>query len=172
MNSLSTIELETSAESGINKFVEMFKNTPMTGYRYSHSIVDGVYLRHLSLQRGTLIVGATHKRDTTFILLKGSLKISDGIKMKHITAPHMIIAPEGTQRAGYAVEACEIISVHSAIGNTLEEIIDGIAEAPMEILGNEGNITLYIKGERLNEDIKSDSRLDLVYGSLQRIRGD
>ena len=157
---------------GLLKFVEMFKGMPMTGYRYTHSIVDGVYLRHLSLQRGVMIVGAKHKRDTTFILMKGSLKISDGITTKHITAPHMIIAPEGTQRAGYVVEDCEIITVHSAIGNTLEEIVDGIAEAPMEILGNEGNITLYIKGERLNEDIKSDSRLDLVYGAVQRLRGD
>ena len=162
----------TLMSKGILKFVEMFNGMPMTGYRYSHSIVDGVYLRHLYLQRGAMIVGAKHKRDTTFILMKGSLKISDGITTKHITAPHMIIAPEGTQRAGYAVEDCEVITVHSAIGNTLEEIIDGIAEAPMEILGNEGNITLYIKGERLNESIKPDSRLDLIDGAVQRLRSD
>ena len=69
-----------------------------------HETVDGLYLRRMSLNKGTCIVSGIHKRDHVWILLQGSIKISSELGEEEYSAPWVGYSQAGTQRLIYASE--------------------------------------------------------------------
>jgi len=69
-----------------------------------HELVDGLYLRRMSLNKGTGIISGIHKRDHVWILLQGSIKVSSELGEEEYLAPWVGYSPAGTQRLIYANE--------------------------------------------------------------------
>lgn len=153
-------------------FINSMKGLPPGKYSYKHYFSDGVYIREMTLKKGTVIAGAVHKRETAMAMLKGSMKIftEDGLKL--VKAPAITITPPGTQRAGVALEDTVIITIHRADTYDLDEMISELVEGSLEDLSGlrEGNYKLYIHGRKLiDEEIHSDSDKLAIRGHLQRI---
>ena len=69
-----------------------------------HFFMDGVYVREMTMYRGTVVVGAIHKDLHMCFLLKGHLTIASKDGAKDYIAPCYIIAEPGTRRVLYSHE--------------------------------------------------------------------
>jgi hypothetical protein len=63
-----------------------------------HFFMDGVYVREMTMYKGTVVVGAIHKDLHMCFLLKGHLTIASKDGAKDYIAPCYIIAEPGTRR--------------------------------------------------------------------------
>jgi hypothetical protein len=73
-------------------------------FKLEHDFTDGLYLRKMIMQEGSMIFSAIHKRDHVWFLLTGHLSISTGGNVEHFVAPYIGFSKAGTQRILYAHE--------------------------------------------------------------------
>lgn len=153
-------------------FIFSCKGLPKAKYEYEHILSDGVYIRKLKLPKGALIVGAVHKKETSMIILKGCIKVFSEDGLKTLKAGDIKISPQGTQRAGYAIEDTVLVTLHRADNYSLEEIVNEIGEGNLEELSgvDEGQYKLYINGRKMiDEKIQSNGKNLTGHGDLQRL---
>jgi len=93
-------------------------------FKYKHSFAEGLYVREMIMEKGTMVFSAIHKRSFPFFLLSGHLAISTEKGVEDFIAPCYIITPRGTKRIGYAIEESTIVTVHKNPDNLrdIEEI--------------------------------------------------
>lgn len=79
-----------------------------------HDFSEGVYLRKLSIPKGTLVVGKIHKHQHHNIITKGkAIVISEDKRKEIVTAPCTIVSEAGVKKIVYALEDTEWINVHN-----------------------------------------------------------
>lgn len=98
-----------------------------------HSVVDGVYTRIAYAKAGCIVVGCTHKKGGTAILLSGGIKQIDGDNKYEIFAPKIFNTEAGTQRVALALTDCTYATIHSVIATTVEEAEKEIFEEVPQI---------------------------------------
>ena len=69
-----------------------------------HFFMDGVYVRQMTMYKGTVVVGAIHKHLHMCFLLKGHLSVASRQGVKEYIAPCFIISNPGIKRVLYAHE--------------------------------------------------------------------
>lgn len=90
-----------------------FDKTPI-----EHFFMDGVYIRKMTMHKGTAVIGAIHKHLHMCFLLSGSLTVSSENGIVDYTAPCHIVATPGTQRVLYAHEKSVWYNTHKNPTNT------------------------------------------------------
>lgn len=105
-----------------------------------HWFADGMYCREMSWPAGGIILGAVHKTEHLFILIKGiaSFTTPEGIRRKH--APCVVVGVPGIQRVGLALTDCVVLNIHRTDKTDLAEIEAELVEIDpnsMYGLGNE-----------------------------------
>jgi hypothetical protein len=88
-----------------------------------HFFMKGVYVREMTMYKGTVVVGAIHKDLHMCFLLKGHLTIASEQGAKDYIAPCYIIAEPGTRRVLYSHEDSVWYNTHRNPEN-LKEIKD------------------------------------------------
>ena len=83
-----------------------------------HFFMDGVYVRQMTMYKGTVVVGAIHKHLHMCFLLKGHLSVASRQGVKEYIAPCFIIAEPGEQRVLYALEESLWFNTHKNPSNT------------------------------------------------------
>jgi len=153
-------------------FIDSCRGLPKTKYEYKHTISDGVYIRQMMIRKGTLIVGAVHKKETALMMISGSIKVfsEDGL---HILKPPMIkVSKPGTQRAGLALEDTILATIHRVDTTNLEEIVSEFIDGDISELGGitDGDYKLYINGRKIvDEKIQHTSKNIAGNGHIQRL---
>ena len=64
--------------------------------------MDGVYVREMTMYKGTVVIGAIHKHLHMCFLLEGHLSVASEIGVNEYVAPCFIIAEPGEKRVLYA----------------------------------------------------------------------
>lgn len=72
--------------------------------KLEHELVDGLYLRRMILNKGTVIISAIHKRDHVWFLLSGSITVVSKNGTEKFSAPWVNYSESGSQRVIYADE--------------------------------------------------------------------
>ena len=80
--------------------------------------MDGVYIREMTMFKGTVVIGAIHKTLHMCFLLKGHLTVADENDVKDYIAPCKIIATPGIKRVLYAHEDSIWYNTHKNPSNT------------------------------------------------------
>tara|TARA_R110000751_G_scaffold79121_2_gene159565 strand:+ start:16010 stop:16540 length:531 start_codon:yes stop_codon:yes gene_type:complete len=94
-----------------------------------HSFSDGIYVREITIPKGTLLVGKIHKHDHPNFLLKGEVVVyTEQNGEERLKAPCSMISTGGTKRALYAVTELVWTTIHHNPTNTqdlgeLEKIV-------------------------------------------------
>ena len=83
-----------------------------------HFFMDGVYIRKMTMYKGTVVVGAIHKHLHMCFLLRGHLSVASRQGVKEYIAPCFIIAEPGEQRVLYALEDSLWFNTHKNPSNT------------------------------------------------------
>ncbi len=94
-----------------------------------HSFSHGVYIREMTMQADSVVIGKLHKFSHTWFLLKGKLFISTEEGVNHYVAPCYVNAPAGTKRIIYAAEDSIFVNVHPNPDNItdINELEDRLA---------------------------------------------
>lgn len=77
-----------------------------------HYFADGIYVRSLTIPKGTRIIGKKHKYSCVNIMLSGDITVYADGDMERFKDSYIGIAPAGTQKAAIAHEETVWLCIH------------------------------------------------------------
>ena len=77
-----------------------------------HTFADGIYVRQMSMDIGTVVVGAIHKHLHVWFLLSGHISVVTEDGAEDYIAPCYVVAKPGTKRVIYANEDSIFVNIH------------------------------------------------------------
>ena len=83
-----------------------------------HTFADGIYVRQMSMRKGSCVVGAIHKHLHVWFLLKGNIAVATEDDIEEYIAPCYVVATPGTKRVIYANEESIFVNIHKNPTNT------------------------------------------------------
>ena len=118
----------------------MCQNLELLTLPLIHRFTDGLYIRELSIPKGSMITSKTHKTQHQFILLKGVISVWDNDGNEHLlSAPYCGVTEPNTRRIVYAWDDCIWSTCHPNPQNKpLEELeIDLFEDYENKLLSDE-----------------------------------
>lgn len=89
-------------------------------------LVDGLYVRELTLVQGSLVLSRVHKRPLINIISKGTVTVIDSNGETTYTAPSTFISPAGTQRVVFASEETVWNTAHLTTVTNPDDLVDDL----------------------------------------------
>ena len=77
-----------------------------------HTFADGVYIRQMDMQAGSVVIGAIHNHLHAWFLLTGSLAVVTEDTTEEFISPCYVLATPGSKRVIYALEDSIFVNVH------------------------------------------------------------
>ena len=77
-----------------------------------HTFADGIYVRQMSMNKGSVVVGAIHKHLHVWFLLTGTISVATEDTVEDYIAPCYVVSTPGTKRVIYANEDCIFVNIH------------------------------------------------------------
>jgi hypothetical protein len=91
------------------------KKCPQVEIKVMHHFSKGVYAREIFIPKGTLLTGKIHKTEHMNIISQGDISVLTENGPKRVKAPHTMVSPPGTKRAGYAHEDTVWTTIHANV---------------------------------------------------------
>jgi hypothetical protein len=105
-----------------------------------HYFHGGMYCRKVFRHAGVLVVGAVHKKEHFYLIVSGTVAITDGEgNVQEITGPHLFSSKPGTKRAVYAVTDATCMTFHAIEAKTVDEAEAELVEAESDNMYSPGN---------------------------------
>lgn len=105
-----------------------------------HYFHGGMYCREVFRHAGVLVVGAVHKKEHFYLIVSGTVQITDGEgNAQEVTGPHLFQSKPGTKRAVYAVTDTLCMTFHATESKTVEEAEAELVEVEPESMYSLGN---------------------------------
>lgn len=78
-----------------------------------HTFAPGLYVREITIPKGTVLTGKVHRHTHPNFLLQGEVIVfTEQGGREHLTAPMALLSPAGTKRAILALEETVWVTVH------------------------------------------------------------
>jgi len=113
-----------------------------------HFFHGGMYCRKVARQKDTVVVGAVHKREHFYLLVSGTIVVSDGDPMGGgdvFEAPALILSKPGTRRAVVAVTDAVCMTFHRTDATTVEDAERDLVE--------EDTTSMFAVGNQLKQGV-------------------
>ena len=105
-----------------------------------HYFHGGMYCREVFRHAGVLVVGAVHKKEHFYLIVSGTVQITDGEgNAQEVTGPHLFQSKPGTKRAVYAVTDALCMTFHAIEAKTVEEAEAELVEVEPDSMYSLGN---------------------------------
>ena len=105
-----------------------------------HYFHGGMYCREVFRHAGVLVVGAVHKKEHFYLIVSGTVAITDGEgNVQEVTGPHLFQSKPGTKRAVYAVTDALCMTFHAIEATTVEEAEAELVEVEPNSMYSLGN---------------------------------
>ena len=85
---------------------------PQADHGIQHLFPEGLYVRHVLIQAGTLFTTPAYKEECILTMLRGRLIVVTENGATAITPPHFLITSPGTKRVIFALDEVEAHTVH------------------------------------------------------------
>jgi len=83
-----------------------------------HSFADGIYVRQMSMDKDSSVIGAIHNHLHVWFLLTGNISVATEEAIEDYIAPCYVIATPGTKRVIHANEDSIFVNIHKNPSNT------------------------------------------------------
>jgi hypothetical protein len=105
-----------------------------------HYFHGGMYCREVFRHAGVLVVGAIHKKEHFYLIVSGTVAITDGEgNVQEVTGPHLFQSKPGTKRAVYAVTDAICMTFHAIEATTVEDAETELVEVEPDSMYSLGN---------------------------------
>ncbi|MFA5158663.1 MAG: hypothetical protein WC451_05775 [Patescibacteria group bacterium] len=101
-----------------------------------HTFVPGMYIREITMPKGSLLTSKIHKIEHPYFILRGDVSVMTEEGSVRIKAPFSGITPAGTKRLIYCHEETVWITVHKTDKTDLGEIEEEIIAKSFDELDN------------------------------------
>ena len=98
--------------------VDIVTHQDSTHFPLKHTFADGIYVRQMSMKKGSVVVGAIHKHLHVWFLLTGHISVATEKDVEDYVAPCYVVAKPGTKRVIYANEQSIFVNIHKNPTNT------------------------------------------------------
>ena len=106
-----------------------------------HYFHGGMYCRKVFRHAGVLVVGKVHKKEHFYLILSGTVAITDGNgTVEQVTGPHLFLSKPGTKRAVFAITDATCMTFHAIEHTTIEEAESQLVEDEIKSGYEIGNI--------------------------------
>tara|TARA_Y100000034_G_scaffold132805_1_gene196687 strand:- start:1850 stop:2314 length:465 start_codon:yes stop_codon:yes gene_type:complete len=82
-----------------------------------HTFADGIYVRQMDMEAGSVVVGAIHNHLHVWFLLTGHLAVATEDSIEEFVAPCYVLATPGSKRVIYAIEESIFVNIHKNPNN-------------------------------------------------------
>jgi hypothetical protein len=102
-------DLLDSVEKAILESPDLILTVPV-----ENLFTDGLYMRRVKLEKGSLVTSKVHKTQHPFMIMKGCVLVwdADSKEASLIFAPYVGVTEPNTRRMVYVVEDCDWITCH------------------------------------------------------------
>ncbi len=115
-----------------------------------HYFHGGMYCREVFRHAGVLVVGAVHKKEHFYLIVSGTVAITDGEgHVQEVTGPHLFQSKPGTKRAVYAVTDALCMTFHAIDATTVEAAEAELVELEPSSMYAPGNLIKHDAQEML-----------------------
>jgi len=121
-----------ATQDNIYKLQDIIKGMPQVTGETRHHFSDGMYARELFIPAGTVVVGALHKSQHLYMVVKGKCKVSSQYETVEIEGPYIGETIPGTKRVIYAETDCVWIGFFPTQLTDIDEIEAALIE-PEEV---------------------------------------
>lgn len=105
-----------------------------------HYFHGGMYCREVFRHAGVLVVGAVHKKEHFYLIVSGTVAITDGDgNVEEVTGPYLFQSKPGTKRAVYAVTDTTCMTFHAIEATTVEQAESELVEVEPDSMYSFGN---------------------------------
>jgi hypothetical protein len=119
---------------------EELSKLPQYEPKTKHYFHGGMYCREVFRHAGVLVVGAVHKKEHLYLIVSGTVAITDGEgNVQEVTGPHLFQSKPGTKRAVYAVTDALCMTFHAIEATTVEEAEAELVEVEPNSMYSLGN---------------------------------
>jgi hypothetical protein len=106
-----------------------------------HYFHGGMYCREVFRHAGVLVVGAVHKKEHFYLIVSGTVAITDGEgNVEEVTGPHLFQSKPGTKRAVFAVTDALCMTFHAIEAKTVEAAEAELVELEPSSMYAPGNL--------------------------------
>ena len=128
MNAIETVVKRQMREKVEALQTEVLK-FPQWQPQTHHYFADGMYCREVPRPAGTLIVGKVHRREHFYMVMCGTVLITNGDEESiEITGPKVIVSQPGTKRAVFAKTDAICLTVHRTSETELDKVESDLVE--------------------------------------------
>lgn len=129
-----------SMRQKVERVQEALAQLPQYEPRTTHYFHAGMYCREVWREAGVMVVGKVHRKEHFYLIVSGTVCISDGIgEPQRFTGPHMIKSEPGTKRAVYAETDVLCMTFHRTDATTVEAAEAELVEEDPAAMFNAGN---------------------------------
>jgi quercetin dioxygenase-like cupin family protein len=111
------IELENSLIN-IADEVNIITHQDSKPFPLKHTFADGIYVRQMSMDKGSSVIGAIHNHKHVWFLLTGHISVATEEVVEDYIAPCYVVATPGTKRVIHANEDSIFVNIHKNPNNT------------------------------------------------------
>lgn len=124
----------------VEKLEEAIASGPQVDCPMEHHFVPGMYLRKMTIPKGTTATGAVHKTEHLTIVAAGSLWVTTDEGAKLFKAGDVFPCKPGAKRAAHAAEDAVLITVHPTNTTDLDALVEELTESKAsDLLGGSTN---------------------------------
>lgn len=118
---------EVTTKASVDELEQQVLALPQVDLRTEHVLSGGVYARTIYIPAGTVLTGATHKKDHVNVVY-GDITVTTDEGPRRITGYHVIPTKAGSKRAGYAHAATVWTTICETKLTDIEAIEDELVE--------------------------------------------
>jgi hypothetical protein len=104
-----------------------------------HYFHGGMYCREVFREAGILIVGAVHKKEHFYLIVSGTVAITNDDGVQEVTGPYLFSSKPGTKRAVYAVTDALCMTFHRVEASNVEDAEAELVEHDPDSMFSVGN---------------------------------
>lgn len=124
----------------VDALQEQLSKLPQYEPETRHYFHGGMYCREVFRPAGVLVVGAVHRKEHFYLIVSGTVKITDGEgQVQEVSGPYLFLSKPGTKRAVYAVTDTLCMTFHATESKTVADAEQELVEpdpTSMYSLGN------------------------------------
>lgn len=121
------MEQALTARADVERLEQLVLSVPQVDLRTEHSLSGGVYARTIYIPAGTVLTGATHKKDHINIVY-GDITVTTDTGPVRLTGHNVLPTKAGSKRAGFAhADTVWTTICHTALTD-IEAIEDELVE--------------------------------------------
>lgn len=132
-----------TARQRVERLGEELKAVPQVDCPIRHHFAPGVYAREITIPKGTVLVGAVHKRDNLVVLSAGRLRLVTEDGTVEISAPHTRMCKAGAKNAAVALEDSVWTNFFATDETDPDKLVEILTESKAsDLLGGSTNTQL------------------------------